>query len=48
MSSLSGDTTTATKPVNGTNTGSPITRCIHPDNLGSTNMVLDESGNVVF
>jgi RHS repeat-associated protein len=33
--------------VNGAATGTPATRYIHPDHLGSTNIVTDESGNVV-
>ena len=32
---------------NGTATGSPITRYIHPDHLGSTNAVTDQNGNLV-
>jgi hypothetical protein len=45
-----GDTLIATidqVTVNGVNSGSPITRYIHPDHLGSTNLVTDEGGNVV-
>jgi RHS repeat-associated protein len=45
-----GDTLLATidqKLINGTATGSPITRFIHPDHLGSTNAVTDQSGNLV-
>ena len=45
-----GDTLLATinQPmINGTATGSPITRFIHPDHLGSTNAVTDQSGNLV-
>ena len=44
-----GDTLLATidQPIfNGTATGSPITRYIHPDHLGSTNVVTDASGTV--
>jgi RHS repeat-associated protein len=44
-----GDTLIATidQPiVNGANSGSAVTRYIHPDHLGSTNVVSDESGNV--
>ena len=33
-------------PYNGAATGSPITRYIHPDHLGSTNVVTDASGTV--
>jgi RHS repeat-associated protein len=33
--------------VNGTNSGTSSIRYIHPDNLGSTNIVSDESGNNV-
>ena len=32
---------------NGTATGSPITRYIHPDHLGSTNAVTDQNGSLV-
>ena len=32
---------------NGAATGSPITRYIHPDHLGSTNAVTDQNGNLV-
>jgi RHS repeat-associated protein len=32
---------------NGAATGSPITRFIHPDHLGSTNVVTDQNGNLV-
>src|SRR5450631_2277378 len=42
-----GDTLIATidqVTVNGSNIGSSSTRYIHPDNLGSTNIVSDESG----
>ena len=45
-----GDTLLATidqKLYNGTATGSPITRYIHPDHLGSTNAVTDQNGNLV-
>jgi RHS repeat-associated protein len=45
-----GDTLLATidqKLINGAVTGSPITRYIHPDHLGSTNVVTDASGTVV-
>jgi YD repeat-containing protein len=45
-----GDTLIATidqVTVNGTNSGASSTRYIHPDNLGSTNIVTDESGNIV-
>lgn len=45
-----GDTLIATidQPmVNGAATGTAATRYIHPDYLGSTNIVTDESGNVV-
>jgi len=45
-----GDTLLATidqKLINGTATGSPITRFIHPDHLGSTNAVTDQNGNPV-
>jgi RHS repeat-associated protein len=44
-----GDTLLATvdQPmINGTATGTPITRYIHPDHLGSTNVVTDASGTV--
>ena len=44
-----GDTLLATidQPLyNGSATGSPITRYIHPDHLGSTNVVTDASGTV--
>ena len=44
-----GDTLLATvdrKLYNGTATGTPITRYIHPDHLGSTNVVTDASGTV--
>ena len=44
-----GDTLLATidqKLYNGTATGSPITRYIHPDHLGSTNAVTDQNGNL--
>jgi hypothetical protein len=34
------------KLVNGTATGTPITRYNHPDNLGSTNVTSDASGNL--
>jgi RHS repeat-associated protein len=33
--------------INGSATGTPATRYIHPDHLGSTNIVSDESGNIV-
>src|SRR6516164_8343178 len=45
-----GDTLLATidQPMfNGTATGSPISRYIHPDHLGSTNAVTDQNGNLV-
>ena len=45
-----GDTLLATidqKLFNGTATGTPITRYIHPDHLGSTNAVTDQNGNLV-
>jgi RHS repeat-associated protein len=45
-----GDTLLATidQPmINGTATGTPITRYIHPDHLGSTNAVTDQNGNLV-
>ena len=45
-----GDTLAATidQPmINGSATGSPITRFIHPDHLGSTNAVTDQSGTPV-
>jgi RHS repeat-associated protein len=45
-----GDTLLATvdqRLYNGTATGSPITRYVHPDHLGSTNVVTDQNGNVV-
>jgi YD repeat-containing protein len=45
-----GDTLIATidQPIiNGAATGTAATRYIHPDHLGSTNVVSDESGNVV-
>ena len=45
-----GDTLLATidQPmINGTATGTPITRFIHPDHLGSTNAVTDQNGNLV-
>ena len=44
-----GDTLLATidQPmINGAATGTPITRYIHPDHLGSTNIVTDASGTV--
>ena len=44
-----GDTLLATidqKLYNGTATGSPLTRFLHPDHLGSTNVVTDASGTV--
>ena len=44
-----GDTLLATIDqtlYNGAATGSPITRYIHPDHLGSTNVVTDASGTV--
>lgn len=46
---FSGDTLLSTidqKMVNGTATGTPITRYIHPDNLGSTNVTSDASGTL--
>ncbi len=45
-----GDTLLATidqKLYNGAATGSPITRYIHPDHLGSTNAVTDQNGALV-
>jgi RHS repeat-associated protein len=45
-----GDTPIATidqVTVNGANSGTSSTRYIHPDNLGSTNIVTDASGNIV-
>jgi RHS repeat-associated protein len=45
-----GDTLLATidQPmINGTATGTPITRYIHPDHLGSTNAVTDQNGSLV-
>jgi RHS repeat-associated protein len=45
-----GDTLLATidqKLYNSAATGSPITRYIHPDHLGSTNAVTDQNGNLV-
>ena len=45
-----GDTLLATidqKLINGTATGTPVTRYIHPDHLGSTNAVTDQNGNLV-
>jgi RHS repeat-associated protein len=45
-----GDTLIATidqVTVNGANSGSSTTRYIHPDHLGSTNVVSDENGNIV-
>jgi YD repeat-containing protein len=45
-----GDTLIATidqVTVNGANSGTSSTRYIHPDHLGSTNIVSDESGSVV-
>jgi len=45
-----GDTLLATidQPmINGTATGTPITRYIHPDHLGSTNAVTDQNGNLM-
>jgi RHS repeat-associated protein len=45
-----GDTLLATvdqRLYNGAATGSPITRFIHPDHLGSTNAVTDENGALV-
>jgi RHS repeat-associated protein len=45
-----GDTLLATvdqRLYNGAATGSPITRYIHPDHLGSTNAVTDQNGNLV-
>jgi RHS repeat-associated protein len=47
---FNGDTLLATIDqalYNGAATGSPITRYIHPDHLGSTNAVTDQSGNLV-
>jgi len=47
---FNGDTLLATIDqalYNGAATGSPITRYIHPDHLGSTNAVTDQSGNFV-
>ena len=46
---FNGDALLATidqKLYNGTATGSPITRYIHPDHLGSTNAVTDQNGNL--
>jgi uncharacterized protein RhaS with RHS repeats len=45
-----GDTLLATIDqalINGIATGTPITRYIHPDHLGSTNAVTDQNGNLV-
>ena len=45
-----GDTLLATidqKLINGSATGTPITRFIHPDHLGSTNVVTDQNGSLV-
>jgi RHS repeat-associated protein len=45
-----GDTLLATvdQPLyNGSATGSPITRYLHPDHLGSTNAVTDQNGSLV-
>jgi len=45
-----GDTLIATIDqafINGSATGTPATRYIHADHLGSTNIVSDESGNIV-
>jgi RHS repeat-associated protein len=45
-----GDTLLATidqKLINGTATGTPITRYIHPDHLGSTDAVTDQNGALV-
>jgi RHS repeat-associated protein len=45
-----GDTLIATidqVTINGVNSGTSSTRYIHPDHLGSTNLVTDESGNIV-
>jgi hypothetical protein len=45
-----GDTLIATidqVTVNGVNSGTSSTRYMHPDHLGSTNIVSDESGNIV-
>jgi RHS repeat-associated protein len=45
-----GDTLIATIDqalINGSATGTAATRYIHPDHLGSTNIVTDESGNIV-
>jgi RHS repeat-associated protein len=45
-----GDTLLATvdQPmINGTATGTPITRYLHPDHLGSTNAVTDQNGSLV-
>jgi len=47
---FNGDTLLATVDQgfkNGSATGTPITHYIHPDHLGSTNIVTDASGNVV-
>ena len=47
---FNGDTLLATIDqalYNGAATGSPITRYIHPDHLGSTDAVTDQSGNLV-
>jgi RHS repeat-associated protein len=45
-----GDTLLSTidqRLYNGAATGSPVTRFIHPDHLGSTNAVTDQNGNLV-
>lgn len=45
-----GDTLVATIDqafINGTATGTPVTRYYHPDHLGSTNVVTDSNGNLV-
>jgi RHS repeat-associated protein len=47
---FNGDTLLATMDqalYNGVATGSPITRYIHPDHLGSTNAVTDQNGSLV-
>jgi RHS repeat-associated protein len=47
---FNGDTLLATIDqalYNGAATGSPVTRYIHPDHLGSTNVVTDQNGSLV-
>jgi RHS repeat-associated protein len=47
---LNGDTLLSTidqQLAGGAATGSPVTRYIHPDHLGSTNVVTDQNGNLV-